>query len=597
MSGYYYSREPGAEGQILTNEGEGPGMGLDLLLDREHPPLRAALEIGSAIADLLCIAVEDGVIHGDIRPAHIKIDARGVVSIEGYGVMRRQTRAPEGRPDSAAADIYGLGVVLHSMLSTEPLGTLPKDPDAHDELVVNRVVSMDFSTVKGKRWLEDVRSFLCQILAYAKEDRPQPLDAANVLASVAAQCPGEGLESWAHRASGQRAPAAARPAPAPPRAVEEDLGGPVAVQGPFGAQKPAVRQAPAAKGESTAFWSREKIAAMLADDDDDDAPPPPPRRQSVDVPKSAPSRAPAASPPRAAPPEPTRPPRVAEPLPDASTFRTPPRAPEPVASAPPVVQGPVASAGGASPFAGARIERSAVAGDPFEEPAPKKGGKMMWIGIGAVVLVLVCGGVAALGGGAWYATRGGDAGQAASEEAATKAKEEADKAQAEAKAAAEEADDAEGDEKAGDAQAGTAGAGADATKAPEAKAPQAPKAAATSSTKTSSGTSRTTSGASTSKSGTAAAKPAPAPAAAPAAPAAPAGGSYTVRFSVPGREGRVQCGDGQTASFAGATTMTFTGGTVTCLVAIDKGKGAVQVSRNGTVTCSEDAGKVTCSGG
>ncbi len=38
MSGYYYSREAGAEGQILTGEGSAPGVGLDTLLDRERPP-------------------------------------------------------------------------------------------------------------------------------------------------------------------------------------------------------------------------------------------------------------------------------------------------------------------------------------------------------------------------------------------------------------------------------------------------------------------------------------------------------------------------------------------------------------------------------
>jgi outer membrane biosynthesis protein TonB len=84
---------------------------------------------------------------------------------------------------------------------------------------------------------------------------------------------------------------------------------------------------------------------------------------------------------------------------------------------------------------------------------------------------------------------------------------------------------------------------------------------------------------------------APAPASAPAA----SGGSFSVRFSVPGREARVQCGDGQAADFSGATSMTFAT-TTTCLVKVDHGRGAVQVSQTGTVTCAEDAGKVSCSG-
>ena len=68
-----------------------------------------------------------------------------------------------------------------------------------------------------------------------------------------------------------------------------------------------------------------------------------------------------------------------------------------------------------------------------------------------------------------------------------------------------------------------------------------------------------------------------------------------MKFSIPGHEGKLQCGDGQTADFAGATTMSFEG-TTTCLVRIGSGKGAVQVSKSATVTCSEDAGKVSCGG-
>jgi hypothetical protein len=57
----------------------------------------------------------------------------------------------------------------------------------------------------------------------------------------------------------------------------------------------------------------------------------------------------------------------------------------------------------------------------------------------------------------------------------------------------------------------------------------------------------------------------------------------------------VQCGDGQASDFANSTTMSFSM-TTTCLVRVDHGRGAVQLSHGGTVTCSEDAGRVSCSG-
>jgi hypothetical protein len=68
-----------------------------------------------------------------------------------------------------------------------------------------------------------------------------------------------------------------------------------------------------------------------------------------------------------------------------------------------------------------------------------------------------------------------------------------------------------------------------------------------------------------------------------------------VRFSVPGRDARLQCGDGQATEFSGNTTLRFTG-TTTCLVKVDHGRGAIQLSQGGTVTCTEDSGKVSCSG-
>ncbi len=306
MSGWHYTREPGVDGQILAGEGPAPGYGLDVLMERERPPLRAAMEIASALADVLCIAVEDQAVHGDIRPADVRVDETGRVSLEGWGVARRATRAPEGRPDLPSVDLYGLGVVLHGMLGDAPLGNLPRDADAHDDEVVNRVVGMDFRAVEGRRWVEDVRRFLCAVLAFYPEDRPQPLDAANVLASVASQCPGEGLEGWAWRA----VQAGLKVVAAPATPAREELGGPVAVRGPFGAGggvRPAARQAPAARGESTAFWSRERIAAMMAEEDEDSRDP----ERSAELVAQRPRA-------RAEPPAPSRPappPRVPAPRP------------------------------------------------------------------------------------------------------------------------------------------------------------------------------------------------------------------------------------------------------------------------------------------
>jgi hypothetical protein len=73
------------------------------------------------------------------------------------------------------------------------------------------------------------------------------------------------------------------------------------------------------------------------------------------------------------------------------------------------------------------------------------------------------------------------------------------------------------------------------------------------------------------------------------------GGPYTVRFSAPGQEGKIQCGDGQSVEFVGASTMNFTG-TVTCRVKVGSGMGVVQLTQAANVSCSEAAGRVSCTG-
>jgi hypothetical protein len=69
-----------------------------------------------------------------------------------------------------------------------------------------------------------------------------------------------------------------------------------------------------------------------------------------------------------------------------------------------------------------------------------------------------------------------------------------------------------------------------------------------------------------------------------------------VRFNVPGKEGRIQCGDGQTAEFVGSTNLSFDG-TVTCRVKADKKQGVVQLEKAATITCTDAGTVLNCGGG
>ncbi len=591
MSGIFYTREPGAEGQILSGQGAAPGVGLDQLLDRDRPPLRAALEIGSAVADILCIAAEDGHVHGDIRPAHVKLDAAGAVSIEGYGIVRRATRAPEGRPDLPPADIYGLGLVMHASLSKEGMGTLPADADGHDDAVVDRVLAMDFSSVATKRWLAEVREFLCKILAFDPRERPAALDAANVLATVAGQCPGEGVADWAARAhlrlSGGRPPA---------RQVEENLAGPVSLPGYFKGgvaaetvpQRDSVRKAPSSKGESTAMWSREKLAAMFAEEDDDDAASAPARPIAKAEPPAPRARQELPAEPVAA--QNLPPPRVAPPM--ATPATTLPVAPAPPKPAPPKPAPPMPPAAQPRPAGGQ--PRPVIVQQELDEPeAPEsKSSSMVIIGAVVALLVVLCAGVGLLGGG--YFLWG-------------KSSEEPSEKPVDVMASDAPAVPAPVAEPLAALPVAAPPVAAPPVAAPPVAAPPVaapPVAAPAAKPAPAPAAAKPAPAASPAPASSSSAKKPPVPAAPPAAaaPAAAPGSTATstttfpVKFTAPGREGKVRCGDGQAVSFAGSTTLSF-GGTTTCLVQIDQGRGAVQVTRSTTVTCTEDAGKVTCAGG
>ena len=280
---WYYTREPGQMGEVFTDEGKPQGALLSEILRSGPLPLRAGLELIAAMADILTIAEEDSAVHGDLKPGMVRVSTDGAVSVEAYGMARRGGRAPEGRVVGIATDTYGLGVVLHAVLSSQSLGAVPRDRDGHDDHIVSKLIGIDWGELAGKSWLDPVMHFLCSMLAHDPAERPHPLDVANILGEVAQQVPGEELSSWSSQAvQGQPSP---RPVGPPVALGDEDLSGPqslgraVSQTGAFSRRKTG-----RAKGECTAFWSREKISEMLDDDVQASAPAPRPRSGRRDLP-------------------------------------------------------------------------------------------------------------------------------------------------------------------------------------------------------------------------------------------------------------------------------------------------------------------------
>jgi len=173
---------------------------LDEVAKRKPIPPRRAAELIAMVARTIHYAHEHGILHRDIKPGNILLDANGEPHLTDFGLARlvesessvTQTLDVLGTPSymapeqavgnnaavSSATDVYGLGAVLYQLLTGQPPfagGTtyetikLLEDTEPRPPRLLNPKVDRDLSTICLKCLEKDPKRRYSSALALAED--------------------------------------------------------------------------------------------------------------------------------------------------------------------------------------------------------------------------------------------------------------------------------------------------------------------------------------------------------------------------------------------------------------------------------------------
>src|SRR5438309_1941214 len=182
--------------RVTFDEGEQ----LDEVVKREPVPIRRAAELIAKVSRTVHYAHEHGILHRDIKPGNILLDAKGEPHLTDFGLARLvetessvthtldvigtpSYMAPEQAVGNNAAvsrvtDVYGLGAVLYQLLTSQPPfagGTtyetikLLLDTEPRPPRLLNPKIDRDLSTICLKCLEKDPKRRYSSALALAED--------------------------------------------------------------------------------------------------------------------------------------------------------------------------------------------------------------------------------------------------------------------------------------------------------------------------------------------------------------------------------------------------------------------------------------------
>src|ERR687893_1743450 len=125
----------------------------ELIVSRGPAPVNVAIEYARQILDALRFAHRNGIVHRDIKPHNVIVDAEGRVKVTDFGIARAGTSqmtevgsiigtaqylSPEqarGAPVDQTSDLYSTGIVLYELLT----GTVPFTGDSPVEIAMKHL--------------------------------------------------------------------------------------------------------------------------------------------------------------------------------------------------------------------------------------------------------------------------------------------------------------------------------------------------------------------------------------------------------------------------------------------------------------------------